>query len=368
MYKDQFQVVNKPIFFSNAIEAQEYAKKNPGVTVKRVKYNNQFQKKYTPKSILEHLNKSVIAQDEAKKEIAIALYYHYKKIKYKNILQMLPSDPIMLIGPTGSGKTFIISQACEYLKILFIHVDTSSMVSEGIIGYNIGKLAADILKKAEFNIEKAEYCVVFFDEIDKLFHPDRDKYGLEVSHQLLRFIEGTTVNISKQDIDGKNEHKLNTHNMQFILGGAFQWIIDKKESNSLKDMGFLKNSLSEQKENKKITLDDLYNENVSKELLGRMHTIINLYSLTKDDYYQILTKSSKSPLVEFKKKITMHGDYVMVDDDVIQAIAKYAAESELGVRSIKQILKKLFSNVLFLAPEYGQRTHHIKYDEKDFNE
>ena len=365
----KFRVIDKPIYFSDAFEAQEYAKKNIGATITRTSTNEHQVDEHTPQSILQYLNKSIIAQDDAKKEVALTLYYHSLKDRYQDTKQIQSSAPLMLIGPTGTGKTFIVEQACEFLSVLFIHVDTSSMVSEGIVGYNIGKLAADILKKAELNTEKAEHCVVFFDEMDKLFHPDGDQYGSEVSHQLLRFIEGTTIHIPKQDADGVDKYKLNTHKMQFILGGAFQWIVDKKELGLDKSLGFLQDDSPTAKGIKRgITLEELYKEDVPKELLGRMHTIVNLYPLTQEDYYKILTQSDKSPLQEFIDKITFHGDSVIVDEDVLQAVAKYAVKSDLGVRSLRQILKKLFNNALFLAPGANHKTHHIKYNKEDFYE
>ncbi len=366
MSKAQFRVTDKPVYFSDALEAQEYAKKNPGCTITRAEASEYPLMDHTPQSILQHLDKSIIAQSDAKKEIALTLYYHTLKSKYQNANQIQSSAPIMLIGPTGSGKTFIVQEACAYLGVLFIHVDTSSMVSEGIVGYNTSKLAADIVKKANLDIQKAEQCVVFFDEMDKLFHPDNDEYGSEVSHQLLRFIEGTTVNIPKQDIGGEKELKLDTYKMQFILGGAFQWIVDKKESKTSKNMGFLQDDSTVINKQTEITLENLYEEDVPKELLGRMHTIVNLYSLTEEDYYKILTQSDKSPLQEFINKVEFHGDSVIVDNEVIHAVAKYAADSDLGVRSLRQILKKLFSDALFLAPGAEHKIHHIKYNEEDY--
>ena len=364
MSATQFKVIDQPIYFSDALEAQEYAKNNPGTAITRIA-NKEPSMEHTPASILQHLNKSIIAQDEAKKEMAVTIYYHSLKSKYKNAKEIHASGPVLLIGPTGSGKTFVVQQACELIDTLFIHVDTSSMVSEGIVGYNMGKLAADILKKAEFDIQKAEHCVVFFDEMDKLFHPDNDEYGSEVSHQLLRFIEGTTVHIPKQDIGKTEDYTLDTYKMQFILGGAFQWILDNKDTSTAESMGFLNNASEKRKtEGKGITLEDLYKEDVPKELLGRMHTIVNLYPLTQEDYYKILTQSDKSPLQEFIDKVRFHGDDVIIDDDVMQAIAEYAANSDLGVRSIRQIVKKLFSEALFLAPGPNHTTHHIQYNKK----
>ncbi|WP_434580275.1 AAA family ATPase [Sulfurimonas sp. NW15] len=366
-----FQVVGESIYFSNPLSAQEYAKKNPGTTIIRTSQTTNQVIQHTPESILQHLNKLVIAQDDAKKEIAVALYYHSLKMYYLDANGTDSSGPVMLIGPTGSGKTFIVQEACKLIDTVYIHVDTSSMVSEGIVGYNIGKLAADILQKAENDLKKAEHCVVFFDEMDKLFHPDNDEYGSEVSHQLLRFIEGTTVNIPKQDLhNGSEATALSTHKMQFILGGAFQWILDKKEqSSSGKNMGFLHNNdIPNNKKRKGVSLEDLYEEDVPKELLGRMHTIVNLYPLTQEDYYKILTQSAASPLQEFIDKINFHGDYVEIEDKVIHAIAEYASKSDLGVRSIRQILKKLFAEALFLAPNPGNTTHTIRYNKEQFYE
>jgi len=366
-----FQVVGESIYFSNPFSAQEYAKKNPGTTIIRTTQRRTQRMQHTPESILKHLNKLVIAQDDAKKEIAVALYYHSLKMNYLDANGINSSGPVMLIGPTGSGKTFIVQEACKLIDTIYIHVDTSSMVSEGIVGYNIGKLAADILQKAENNLKKAEHCVVFFDEMDKLFHPDNDEYGSEVSHQLLRFIEGTTINISKQELYNSNKTTaLSTHKMQFILGGAFQWILDKKKQSGLgKNMGFLNNNATPgNKKHEGISLEDLYEEDVPKELLGRMHTIVNLYPLTQEDYYKILTQSTASPLQEFINKINFHGDYVEIENKVIHAIAEYAAKSDLGVRSIRQIIKKLFAEALFLAPNPGNTTHYIKYNKEQFYE
>ena len=365
---DTYKILNQQIYFSNALEAQQYAKNNPGTVVKRASQQVNEKTTISPAKILKFLDRFIIAQDKAKKEIAVSMYYHNLRMTYTDETSIQNNGPIMLIGPTGSGKTYIVQKACEYIDTVFIHVDTSSMVSEGIIGYNIGKLAADIVKKAESNLKKAEYAVVFFDEVDKLFLSESYEYAEDVANQLLRFIEGTTIHISEKDTNSYTEVVLSTHKMQFILGGAFQWLLDRKQVTSSTTMGFLKNTKQIETFNNEaeITLEDLYEENVPKELLGRMHAVINLYRLSMEDYYQILTKSENSPLQEFINKITFHGDKVNIEDDVIYAIATYASKSDLGVRAIRQILKKLFSEALFLAPNRGSSVHHITYNKEDF--
>ena len=302
MRSNAFKVLGKPIYFENAIEAQQYAQKHTGTVVVRnnIQETSLFPEQYKPLEILEYLDRFIISQDDAKKEIAIAMYYHNLNKKYIDNNYLDKNGPVMIIGPTGSAKTFIVKKACEYIDIVFVHVDTSSMVSEGIVGYSTGNLAVDIVKKAKLDIKKAEHCVVFFDEIDKLFQSSDNEYGEEVSNQLLRFIEGTEVHITAKDVGSKEDMILKTDNMQFILGGAFQWIIDKKQKEKNSSMGFSLDCL--EKDNNSITLEDLYREDIPKELLGRMDTIVNVHKLTFDDCYKILTKSESSPLDEFLKK------------------------------------------------------------------
>ena len=371
---NQFKILDEEIYFKDALEAQEFAKNNPGKSVVRnsdvvnfTPQNKQSTKESkidaTPNMILEHLNKYIISQDEAKKEIALAMYYHSLKSKYSNNKNIGINGPVMMVGPTGSGKTFIVQKACEFIDTVFIHVDTSSMVPEGIIGYSIINIAKEILKKANYDLHKATHCVVFFDEMDKLFAAkDTTNYGEKIASQLLRLIEGTKIKISKygEELNRDFIEELDSSNMQFILGGAFQWILDEK-SNIQPTVGFARPAIQE--ENHSITLEDLYEQEIPKELLGRMNTIVNLHPLTENDYYKILTQSESSPLREFVKKVEFHGDKVEISDETIWQISKIAANSKLGVRSIKQTLKSMFKDAMFSSPEGEFKTHQIAYKE-----
>ena len=362
----KFRVIDDEIYFDSAEESQEYAKKHPGTVVVRNNDvdkvpTNHIKKKQlldiTPNMILNHLNKHVISQDNAKKEIALSMYYHSLQSKYSSNKNITTSGPILMVGPTGSGKTFIVQKACECIDTIFMHVDTSSMVPEGIVGYSIGELGKDILKKANYDMHKASHCVVFFDEMDKLFQKSN---GSEITSQLLRLIEGTKLKLSKDIVEKlltESADELDTSNMQFILGGAFQWIYDKKEIQKQYSIYYLANQ--ESKRNSEISLEDLYKEDIPKELLGRMSSIINLKKLSKDDYYQILKNSESSPLREFIQKIELHGDRVDISDETIKQVASMAERSGLGVRGIKQTLKKMFKDALFTAPDDGARTHNI---------
>ena len=371
-----FKVLDEEIFFDDAQTSQEYAKENPGkVVVRNVdtlevttqRYIQKKEKKLhkTPKMILHYLNQYVIAQDEAKRDIALTMYYHSLKSNYFSEIEN--SAPIMLVGPTGSGKTFIVQKACQYIDTVFIHVDASSMVPEGIKGYTISDLAADIVRKANYDMNRAMKCVVFFDEVDKLFKNDENStdYGSEVSNQLLRFIEGREIELSREDY--KNtiytgySKTLTTNFMQFILGGAFQWIIDTKPKNNV-SIGFAQ---EEETQSDKITLEDLYSEGVPKELLGRMSRIVNLKKLSQNDYLKILTDSKSSPLNEFIQKIEFHGDKVDISNDTLIEVTKVASQSELGVRALKQILNNMFSEALFNTADEEFKTHIITLKEKD---
>jgi ATP-dependent Clp protease ATP-binding subunit ClpX len=370
-----FKVRDEDVYFYNAQESQEYAKNNPGKVIVRnldssddtspyIYQNSKIpQLNISPKKILDYLNQHIISQDEAKKDIALAMYYHSLKSKYLDNDQIGTNGPVMIVGPTGSGKTFLVQKACECIDTLFLHVDTASMVPEGIKGYSVNSLMQDLIYMADEDMQKASKAVVFLDEMDKLFIKDESdlNYGTRVSSQLLRLLEGGTFKV----YDGQNREKesidFSTKNIQFILGGAFQSILDNKQKKQ-QTVGFTKDVQSY--EQQKITLEDLYKSNVPKELLGRMSTVVNIYPLSQNDYYEILTKSKSSPLKEFIDKIEFHGDSVEINDETLKEVSKLASKSQLGSRAIKQILQNLFSEALFEAPVGQQKTHQIIFKDK----
>lgn len=358
---------DKVSVFYDVLQAQEFAKNNPGTVVTRTEDGKGFVVKnaranfhskktssITPTAILEHLNKHVISQESAKYEISQALYYHYLTSLYPENKTLKNNGPLMIVGSTGSGKTFITQQACKFLDCIFLHVDSSSMVPDGIKGYSIDSLGKELLKLAKYDTQKAQRAVVFLDEIDKLFlDSEGSSYGAKVSAQLLRVIEGTQLKIYSNNDTTSN---LDTSNIQFILSGAFQSIIDEKsiEKNSV---GF-KNS-SSIKQNIDITLEDLYDYGVPKELLGRMSSIVNLCKLSEDDFYDILTKSKSSPLQEYIDKIEFHGCKVQISEETMRSISAKTASNNLGVRALKQILKKVFSDAMFTSPNGNFKTYTI---------
>ena len=365
-----FKVLDEERYFTDASVAMEYAKNNPGKVIVRADQiaspliNVQEEepveiKENSPAGIFQKLSQYVISQDEAKREVATALYYHKIKLDKPYMHEEIKSNPLMLVGATGTGKTFIVQKACELLELAYVHVDTASMVSEGIIGNSIGDIAREVVERSGSDIYKARHCVVFLDEFDKLFMQEEDDGASgKVSSQLLRFIEGENIKYRYRDKnDDLKEGVLATHDIQFILGGAFQWILDEdKETIS---MGFT--TASTASANKELTLEDFYRAGLPKELLGRINTIINLQTLEYQDYYAIMTKSENSPLQEFIDKMNYHDCNVDIDEVTLQRIAKEATDSVLGVRSLKQSLQKLFQKALFDAPN-SKKTYYIRYE------
>lgn len=354
------------LYFDNSAQALAYAKANPGVVIKRVGdkfaafYSNKqnIRNKITPSSILEHLNRYVISQETPKREIAQTLYYHYTKSANPQASALGKNLPILLVGSTGSGKTFITQKACEAVDLLFLHVNTANMVPDGIKGYSMDSIGAELVKLSGGNINKLTHAVIFFDEIDKLFIDDSSdsQFGSKVAAQILRILEGGDLKVYKND----DTYTVKTDNMFFILGGAFQSIIDEKQMRK-STVGFMENNTKDN--NIAITLEDLYAYGVPKELLGRVGSVLNISKLNKDDYLNILTKSKSSPLAEFIAKIQYHGSSVDIDMDTLEKIAQKAAQSDLGARGLRQTLKLLFQDALFNAPDNSGKIYKIRYDQ-----
>lgn len=361
------------MYFEDALLAQHYAKKNPGSVVTRSQNSDGYtvtlkntrphavSEKISPNFILSYLNHHVISQNDAKEEIALALYYHHQKYQIREQKNVRNNGPVMLIGPTGTGKTFMVQKACECIEIPFIHVDTASLVPEGYKGYSISNLMEDILEKTEYDIIKAEHTVVFFDEVDKLFTPDEitADFYVNVAQQMLRMIEGTIFKfVHTISINGKEIEGLNTTNMQFIFGGAFQWLLDERDY-AAPVMGFASSQKSESIAY--LTVEDLYASGVAKEFLGRVSTVVSLMPLGKEDIYAVLTQSESNPIKKYIDKILQNGCRVNIPDSTYQKIASEAANHPLGVRSLDFILKRLFKKALFESPLYSGKTYVIDY-------
>jgi len=300
----------------------------------------------SPRDIMSKMRDYIKGQDHIIKDISTILYYQ-QEIMYGN-KSLKPLGPILVAGPTGCGKSFILQTSATLTKLPYIHVDCSSLVSEGIKGHGINDVLKDILRICDYDASRAEKAIVFFDEFDKLLlHHD----GESIMTQILRVAEGHDTPIVTS-MDQANEFKgiksLNTSKILFVFGGSFEHIMEEKRE---KHSGFLK----EKNTNTVLNLKDLETSGFPKELLGRIKGVFILRILQVNDYFEILKKGKNSPILEYKNLIkSTHGNRVTVDDDILKSISKMAFTSNYGARGLHQIIYKLFQNILFEAPETKQ--------------
>ena len=358
-------------FFETAEEGQAFAKANPGMVMIRegdgfVVYGRanapaaQADTGFTPRSVKAYLDRHVIGQEDAKTELALALFSHRDSYERSGSAKEPNEGPLMLVGPTGSGKTFMVQKACELIDLPFVHVNAAAMVPEGIVGVSISEIVDRIETAAKGDEKKASHAVVFLDEIDKLFHENSGDYGDRVVHQLLRFIEG-------EYIEHKSGFGLDSSTVQFILGGAFSWLRDDDaDTVTVQPMGFIREAVS-YVPSTGLSPESLMHNGVPPEILGRVRSIVNLEPLDGETYYRILTQSESSPLRGIVAKIERYGDRVQIDDDVLRFLSEAAARSPFGVRALHQMLKKLLKEALFKAPEPGRRVHRITSKDIIFN-
>ncbi|MEA2020081.1 MAG: AAA family ATPase [Campylobacterota bacterium] len=309
---------------------------------------------FTPQAIATYLEKTVIGQNEAIKKISTALYYHMQIVNkdqsrfnedYSTQHEISTAGPLLLAGATGTGKTMLVKEVAKFSNIDFFHIEASSLVEDGIVGKSTDTIAKDLLRQVEYDIEKSQTSIVFFDECDKLLLKDN---GQAVLSQLLRFVEGAEMPVvtSSHDYDLdklKDIQFISTKNMLIIFAGAFQNIIDK----TTVGFGAKNNGI------KKLTSEDILKSGLPKELLGRIKQTVVLNNLSEENYYDILVKSTNSPIKEYLEKVSINNNCVLIEDEVYQKLAQVAYKSEFGVRSIPHILEKLFEEILFISPEHS---------------
>lgn len=281
----------------------------------------------SPQKLFSNLKEFVKGQDHVLKPLATILHYQ-QEIKYSKNTTLKPLGPILLAGPTGSGKSFIVKTSSKLINLPYVHVDASSLVSEGIKGYGVNDMFKDVLRVSDFDIKRSESAIVFLDEFDKLLlHHD----GVSIITQILRVIEGHKVTIHmdyRESKEFRDISSVDTSRMLFIFGGSFEHIMqDKRQGHT----GFLQQDNA----SKGLSFEDLESSGFPRELLGRIRKIFMLNSLKEKDYLNILTSGKDSPIISYTELLkSTHGNKVSIDDDVLQAISKMASESNYGARGL----------------------------------